>query len=155
MPDAVVDALKAARKCEAEERLRFGEGWLRVGHVRSQRPDRAALSPNLLTFRRGKLLDELRINRVRLHGARHSCATLTHLRNVHISAVITARLGHASAAFTMSRYTQPLMDDASSFGRVVTRDKGRLGRMTQRARTSFTSTYPVPPVGLEPTLGRF
>jgi integrase len=76
-----------------------------------------------LTFRWGKLLGELGIKPVRLHDARHSCATLMHLRNVPI-AVIAAWLGHASAAFTMSRYThsqdQALKDAASSFGRVVT-----------------------------------
>ena len=34
--------------------------------------------PNLLTFRWGKLLDDLAIRRVRLNDARHSCATLVH-----------------------------------------------------------------------------
>jgi integrase len=79
--------------------------------------------PNLLTFRWGQLLGELGIKRVRLHDARHSCATLMHLRQVPI-AVTTAWLGHASAAFTMSVYAHS-QDDAlkaaaSSFGRVVT-----------------------------------
>jgi integrase len=69
------------------------------------------------------MLDELDIKRVRLHDARHSCATLMHLRQVPI-AVIAAWLGHASAAFTMSVYAHS-QDDAlkaaaSSFGRVVT-----------------------------------
>jgi integrase len=76
-----------------------------------------------LTFRWGKLLDDLGIDRVRLHDARHSCATLMHLRGVPI-AVIAAWLGHASAAFTMSVYAHS-QDDApkaaaSSIGRVVT-----------------------------------
>jgi integrase len=48
-----------------------------------------------------RMLDELGIKRVRLHDARHSCATLMHLRQVPI-AVIAAWLGHANAAFTMS-----------------------------------------------------
>jgi integrase len=79
--------------------------------------------PNLLTFRWGRMLDGLRITPVRLHDARHSCATLMHLRGVPI-AVIAAWLGHASAAFTMSVYTHSqddaLKSAASSFGRVVT-----------------------------------
>jgi integrase len=79
--------------------------------------------PNLLTFRWGRMLDGLGIEPVRLHDARHSCATLMHLRRVPI-AVIAAWLGHASAAFTMSVYAHS-QDDAlkaaaSSFGRVVT-----------------------------------
>lgn len=40
---------------------------------------------------------------IRLHDARHTCGTLMHLRGVPV-AVISAWLGHASAAFTMSRY---------------------------------------------------
>jgi integrase len=79
--------------------------------------------PNLLTFRWGRMLDDLGVERVRLHDARHTCATLMHLRRVPI-AVIAAWLGHASAAFTMSVYAHS-QDDAlkaaaSSFGRVVT-----------------------------------
>ncbi len=70
--------------------------------------------------------DELGIKRMRLHDARHSCATLMHLRKVPI-AVIAAWLGHASAAFTMPVYAHghddALKAAASSFGRVViTRD---------------------------------
>ncbi len=121
LPDDVVEVLRAARKRQAE-RLAFGAGYgsgeyLAVdetGHV---------YHPNLLTFRWGRMLDGLRIERVRLHDARHSCATLMHLRRVPI-AVIAAWLGHASAAFTMSVYAHS-QDDAlkaagSSFGRVVT-----------------------------------
>jgi len=63
------------------------------------------------------------IGYVRLHDARHSCATLMHLRGTPI-AVIAAWLGHASAAFTMATYAhsqdEALKAAASSFGRVVT-----------------------------------
>ena len=69
------------------------------------------------------MLDGLDIERVRLHDARHSCATLMHLRGVPI-AVIAAWLGHASAAFTLSVYAHSQADAlqaaAGSFGRVVT-----------------------------------
>ncbi len=109
MPEDVVDTLKAARKRQTEERLRFGEGYGAGEYVAS---DEAGLPyhPNLLTFRWGKLLDDLGIERVRLHDARHSCATLMHLRGVPI-AVIAAWLGHASAAFTLSVYAHS-QDDA-------------------------------------------
>ncbi|MGO9508036.1 MAG: tyrosine-type recombinase/integrase, partial [Mycobacterium sp.] len=79
--------------------------------------------PDTLTSRWGRMLDELAIERVRLHDARHSCATLMHLRQVPI-AVIAAWLGHASAVFTMSVYAHSqdgaLKAASSSFGRVVT-----------------------------------
>lgn len=80
--------------------------------------------PNLLTFRWGRMLDGLGIQRVRLHDARHSCATLMHLRRVPI-AVIAAWLGHAGAAFTLSVYAHSqddaLIAAASSFGRATSR----------------------------------
>ena len=122
MPDEVVEVLKAARKRQTEEQLRFGEGYGPGEYVASDEQG-MPYHPNLLTFRWGKLLDDLKITRVRLHDARHSCATLMHLRGVPI-AVIAAWLGHASAAFTMSVYAHS-QDDAlkaaaGSFGRVVT-----------------------------------
>ena len=159
IPDEVVDALKAAHKRQAEERLRFGEGYGSAVYVASDEAG-APYHPNLLTFRWGKLLDDLGIDRVRLHDARHSCATLMHLRGVPI-AVIAAWLGHASAAFTMSVYAHS-QDDAlkaaaSSFGRVVTTRDTETGSqvLTQTAETALTCMNTVPPVGLEPTLCGF
>ena len=59
------------------------------------------------------MLDELGLKRVRLHDARHSCATLMHLRQVP-TAVIAAWLDHASAAFTMSVYAHSQADARES-----------------------------------------
>jgi integrase len=122
MPDEVVELLKTARKGQLGERLAFGQGYGPGEYVASDEAGQP-YHPNLLTFRWGRMLDDLGIKRVRLHDARHSCATLMHLRQVPI-AVIAAWLGHASAAFTLSVYAHS-QDDAlkaaaSSFGRVVT-----------------------------------
>ena len=122
LPDEVVDVLRAARKRQAEEQLAFGAGYGSGEYVATDETGQP-YHPNLLTFRWGGMLDGLGIKRVRLHDARHSCATLMHLRQVPI-AVIAAWLGHASAAFTMTVYAHS-QDDAleaaaSSFGRVVT-----------------------------------
>ena len=100
MPDEVVDVLRAARKRQSEERLAFGVGY-GSGDYGASDEFGQPYHPNLLTFRWGRMLDGLGIERVRLHDARHSCATLMHLRNVPI-AVTAAWLGHASAAFTLS-----------------------------------------------------
>jgi integrase len=66
------------------------------------------------------MLETLKITHVRLHDARHTCGTLMHLRGVPI-AVISAWLGHASAAFTMAVYAHSqddaLKDAANSLGR--------------------------------------
>lgn len=125
MPDEVVDVLKAASKRQKEERLALGAAYASGDYVATDEFGEP-YHPNLLTFRWGKMLDDLKIARVRLHDARHSCATLMHLRQVPI-AVIAAWLGHASAAFTLSVYAHStedaLKDAAGSFGRhVTTRD---------------------------------
>lgn len=122
MPDDLVAVLRAAKKQQTEERLAFGSEYGSGEYVASDETGNP-YHPNTLTFRWGRLLDELGIERVRLHDARHSCATLMHLRGVPV-AVIAAWLGHASAAFTMATYAHS-QDDAlraaaSSFSRVVT-----------------------------------
>ncbi len=121
MPDEVVELQRAARKRQAEERLAYGQGYGSGEYVASDETGQP-YHPNLLTFRWGQLLDELGIKQVRLHDARHSCATLMHRRQVPIP-VIAAWRGHASAAFTLSNYAhsqdETLMAAATSFGRVV------------------------------------
>jgi integrase len=122
MPDEVPEVLRAARKRQTEERLAFGQGYGAGDYVASDETGQP-YHPDTMTSAWGRMLDELGIERVRLHDARHSCATLMHLRGVPI-AVIAAWLGLASAAFTMSVYAHS-QDDAlkaaaSSFGRVVT-----------------------------------
>lgn len=130
MPESVAEVLKAARKRQLEEKLRMGAAYKGGEYVACDEAGQP-YHPNLLTFRWGKLLDELGVERVRLHDARHSCATVMHMKGVPI-AVIAAWLGHASAAFTLATYAHS-QDDAlkaagTSFGRDVTmRDKAASG----------------------------
>jgi integrase len=70
MPEEVVDVLRAARKRQAEERLAFGSGYESGEYVASDESGQP-YHPNL-TFRWGRMLDGLGIERVRLHDARHS-----------------------------------------------------------------------------------
>ncbi len=122
LPDDVVGVLKAARQRQREERMRFGEGYGGGEHVCSDEMGNP-LHPDAITSRWQRLLADLKIDYVRLHDARHSCATLMHLRGTPI-AVIAAWLGHASAAFTMATYAhsqdEALKAASNSFGRVVT-----------------------------------
>lgn len=107
MPDEVLDLLRDAH------------GRIESQYVACDERGNA-MHPNLLTFRWRKLLDDMGIERVRLHDARHSCATLMHLRGVPI-AVIAAWMGHASAAFTLATYAHSqddaLKEASLSFGR--------------------------------------
>jgi integrase len=122
VPDEVVAVLKATRQRQRQERLRFGEGYGGGEYVCSDEMGNP-LHPDAITSRWQKLLRDMGIGYVRLHDARHSCATLMHLRGTPI-AVIAAWLGHASAAFTMATYAhsqdEALKAAGSSFGRVVT-----------------------------------
>jgi integrase len=122
LPDDVVAVLKAARKRQVEERLAAGPRYVDTGYVAVDEFGKP-YHPNLLTFRWGKLLKDLKIPAARLHDARHTCATVMHHRGVPI-AVIAAWLGHASAAFTMAVYahsTDPgLAAAATSLRPVVT-----------------------------------
>lgn len=122
MPDEIVEILKAARKRQLEERLAFGVGYGGAEYVGTDETGQP-YTPNVLSYRWGRMPDVLEIKRVRLHDARHSCATLMHHRQVPI-AVIAAWLGHANAAFTMATYAHSqdaaLRSAAGSFGRGVT-----------------------------------
>ena len=64
-----------------------------------------------------------KVSKIRLHDARHSCASLMHEQGVPI-AVISAWLGHADPAFTMRTYVHAQNDAlkgaAASLQKVVT-----------------------------------
>lgn len=56
--------------------------------------------------------------KIRLHDTRHTCGTLMHLRKVP-TAVISAWLGHASAAFTLRTYVHSQADALRDAGSVI------------------------------------
>lgn len=120
LPDEVVAVLRAARKQQAQEQLRFGHGYGDGDYVARDELGQP-YKPGLLTFRWGRMLKELKIAHVRLHDARHTCGTLMHLRGVPI-AVISAWLGHASAAFTMAVYAHSQDDALKAAGMSFARD---------------------------------
>lgn len=109
--------LRAAKAQQAKEKLLLGEHYQETDYV-VRLPSGLPVHPNLLTFRWKKILQAAELRHVRLHDARHTCATLMHLQGIPI-AVIAAWLGHASAAFTLSVYTHSqedaLLEAASSF----------------------------------------
>lgn len=129
LPDDLVRQLKAARKRQAADRLLLGEAWTDSGYVIVDQAGQP-LSPGALSSRWVHAVERAKVTQIRLHDARHTCATLMHLRNVPI-AVIAAWLGHASAAFTLSRYAHsqdPAMAAAAQFSPVVTtRDNSASG----------------------------
>lgn len=121
IPEDLAKQLKAARARQAKERLALGEAWTDSGYVVID-PAGEPLSPGALSSRWVHAVARAKVSTIRLHDARHTCATLMHLRGVPI-AVIAAWLGHASAAFTLSRYAHsqdPAMVDAAKLSPIVT-----------------------------------
>jgi integrase len=56
--------------------------------------------------------------KIRLHDTRHTCGTLMHLRGVP-TAVISAWLGHANAAFTLKTYVHSQVDALRNAGTTI------------------------------------
>lgn len=122
LPTDAVEALKTARKRQAEEQLKFGPGY-GTGEYVARNEAGQPYHPNLIWFRWSQMLKELKIKHVRLHDGRHTCGSVMHARGVPL-ADISAWLGHASSAFTLSVYVHSqanaLQAAAASFDRVVT-----------------------------------
>jgi integrase len=122
IPEHLAAALRTTRAIQAADRLALGEFYEASGYVVVDEAG-AALSPHALTSRWARILKAADVRHIRLHDARHTCGTLMHLQDVPI-AVISAWLGHASKAFTMTTYvhSQPeaLTTAVQSFARVVT-----------------------------------
>ncbi|MFI2666679.1 tyrosine-type recombinase/integrase [Micromonospora carbonacea] len=98
----LVAALKTLKARQAAERLEAGAAYERSGLVvvnELGRPPR----PEWYGDRFQWLAAKAGLPVIRLHDARHTCGTLMHLRGVP-TAVISAWLGHASAAFTLKTY---------------------------------------------------
>jgi integrase len=94
--------------------------------------------PDTFGKRWRKALADSGVPAVRLHDARHSCATLMHLDGVPI-AVIAAWLGHSDAGFTLSVYGHSqdtaLAAAAERWGAITSRTAGDTGPATRSHHT--------------------
>lgn len=106
---ALQDALRRARKRQAEERLALGEAYGPGIHVVCD-PAGYPFHPDTISDYWRAMCRRAKVPGIRLHDARHTCGTLMHLQGVPI-AVISAWLGHADSAFTMRTYMHS-QDDA-------------------------------------------
>jgi integrase len=102
--DAVtLDALKAWRRGQAEERLAFGAGWAGGDEIFTW-PDGMRVHPDVITRTFARLVAGADVSPLRLHGLRHSWATNA-LRAGVRTKVVSDRLGHASTRITEDIYT--------------------------------------------------
>jgi integrase len=117
IPDALLSELTAAKARQAAERLALGEAYAGLGFVVCNEAGEP-YHPSTMSTMWQAAIKKLDVPQVRLHDARHTCATLMHLQGVPI-ALVAAWLGHADVSFTLRTYVhaQPeaLKLAASSF----------------------------------------
>lgn len=123
MTPTLAKALKRAKAIQAGERLRLGPHYVGPGeHVVADGTGRP-YHPDTLSDLWRDLCRAAKVRQIRLHDARHSCASIMHAQAVPI-AVISAWLGHADPAFTMRTYVhaenEALKAAATTWQRVVT-----------------------------------
>lgn len=114
-----VAALKTLKARQAAERLEAGPAYEASGYVvvnELGQPPR----PEWYGDRFQWLAAKAGLPVIRLHDARHTCGTLMHLRGVP-TAVISAWLGHASAAFTLKTYVHSQDEALLNAGATLTR----------------------------------
>jgi integrase len=122
IPDGLLAELKAAKRRQAAEKLALGAAYADLGYVVCNEAGEP-YHPDTLTKMWTKAVAKAGVPHIRLHDARHTCATTMHLQGVPIG-VVAAWLGHADSSFTMRTYvkSQPeaLRAAAQSLSRVVT-----------------------------------
>lgn len=122
IPDELLPILRRARQRSREEQLAAGSKWVGQGYVVADELGNP-YHPDTLYKYWSRILKDGGLPHVRLHDARHSCATLMHQRGVPL-AVIAAWLGHTDASFTLRTYAHSspsaLADAATTLGGLVT-----------------------------------
>jgi integrase len=123
LPQRLVTVLRAAKSRQAAERLALGPDYGSGEYVVSNEIGEP-YAPGVLSRYWREAVKDAGIRHIKLHAARHTCATLMHLSGVPV-AVIAAWIGHNDASLTMRLYAHS-QDDAlkaagASLNRVVTR----------------------------------
>lgn len=118
LPDRLVSVLKAAKARQAAERLALGDGAF--DYVVSNEAGEP-YSPAVLSRYWGETVKAAGIRHIKLHAARHTCATLMHLQGVPV-AVIAAWIGHKDATLTMRLYAHSQAEALKAAGETLNRD---------------------------------
>jgi integrase len=103
LPVFLVDALRAHRVHQLEERLAGGERWHDSGLVFTSRTG-APLDERNVTRIFQRFLAAAELPRVRFHDLRHSCASLLLAEGV-APRVVMEILGHSQISITMDTYS--------------------------------------------------
>jgi integrase len=112
LPERLVTVLKSAKARHARERLALGYGhWAYVVCNEIGEP----YSPQVLSRGWRKACKRAGVREIKLHAARHTCATLMHLQGVP-TVVIAAWIGHSDPALTMRLYAHSQADALKAAG---------------------------------------
>ncbi|RWA19286.1 site-specific integrase [Mycolicibacterium brumae] len=109
LPDRLVKVLKAAKKRQAAERLALGEHYGPGEYVVSNEIGQP-YHPQVISRYWADAAKAAKVRHIKLHGGRHTAATLMHLDGVPI-AVIAAWIGHSDATLPLKVYAHS-QDDA-------------------------------------------
>lgn len=122
MPPDLITAFRRTRTRQREDQLRAANRYTDTGFVMVDAHG-SPPHPDTITDEWTAALKRLDLPHVRLHDARHSCATLMHARGVPI-ADIAAWLGHQDASFTQRTYAHStdagLSGAAATIGSITT-----------------------------------
>lgn len=114
LPSLTVEALRAHKVDQIEERLMMGKGYTDNGLVFANH-DGSPISPRSFSKKFLLLVDKAGVPRITLHGLRHTHITHLLQANVHPK-VASERAGHASVAITLDIYShavQGMQEDAA------------------------------------------
>ncbi len=121
LPPDLVTALRGEKQRQRQLRIRLGNRWPNSGMVVVGAVGEPP-HPDTLTHAWADALAAAKLPHVRLHDARHGCATLMHLNGVP-AVVIAAWLGHTDARFTLATYAHStdaaLADAGATLGTVL------------------------------------
>jgi integrase len=110
-----LEALKAHRRAQLEERLSLGLGRPSEDDFVFAQPDGQPLHPNAVTLAFQHRLKAAGLRRIRLHDLQHTAASLMLQAGVNPK-VASERLGHSSPAFTLAIYSHsvPAMQEEAA-----------------------------------------
>lgn len=104
LPQRAAEVLRSHRKRQAEERLQAGSAWTDNGLVFTNSAGGPLEAQNVANRCFKPLLKRAGLPPIRFHDLRHSCLSLLAQRGEPIRD-LQALAGHATAAFTLQRYT--------------------------------------------------
>ncbi|MCV7316310.1 site-specific integrase [Mycolicibacillus parakoreensis] len=124
LTDRMKMVLRAARSRQAAERLAVGPSYGPGEYVVSNEVGQPYAPQTLSRYWR-QAVEAAGIRHIKLHAARHTCATLMHLDGVP-TAVVAAWIGHKDASLTMRLYAHSQDDALRQAGSSLDRVTGEL-----------------------------